>query len=361
VLVFAGGLLLDKIGLMRSTLLFALLVFLGSSLVAAASQIFHSFPLMIAGRALYGIGSESCFVAQNAIIASWFAGRESGLAMGLGVAAGRIGTFLAFSVNSWIVNLFGFYQAGLWFAAGLCGLSVVAAVLYGVIDFMGHARGGLKADIGDPSLAPKEDEAGFFASIFSFGGAFWLAAIVAATYQSSVGPFQGFSTGLLQKQYGMDAGSAGQTTSIIAGVSLFLSPAFGLAADKLGRRVVFVFLGTALLAGGFGAIAFIPLQSPTPYYVVVGVAYALIPSALWPALPLVVPREKVGSAFGLAAALVNLTEMTSYQVAGYLADHVGLSILPRFFCGLSSVALSAALLWNVVDYYTGGRANIKPQ
>ena len=70
--VFIGGLLIDKIGTRRASLLFSLLVTVGAAIVAIAPNIW----VLNAGRFVFGWGSESLVVAQSAIFARWFKGKE---------------------------------------------------------------------------------------------------------------------------------------------------------------------------------------------------------------------------------------------------------------------------------------------
>src|SRR5215472_7481018 len=70
--VLGGGMLIDRVGVRRASLVFSTFVVIGAALVAAAP----SLPVMYVGRVLFGIGSESMIVAQSSITARWFSGKE---------------------------------------------------------------------------------------------------------------------------------------------------------------------------------------------------------------------------------------------------------------------------------------------
>src|SRR5450755_1485308 len=70
--VLAGGFLIDRVGVRRASLIFSAFVVSGAAMVAAAP----SLQIVYAGRVLFGIGSESMIVAQSAITARWFTGKE---------------------------------------------------------------------------------------------------------------------------------------------------------------------------------------------------------------------------------------------------------------------------------------------
>ena len=62
-----------------TSFLFAFLVALGAAIVAMAPNI----TVLYAGRFIFGAGSESLVVAQSAILARWFKGKELALSFGI--------------------------------------------------------------------------------------------------------------------------------------------------------------------------------------------------------------------------------------------------------------------------------------
>jgi MFS family permease len=54
----------------------------------------YSYFTMLAGRTLFGIGSESLNAAQAAIMAHWFRGRQVSLALGLCLSIPKLGSAL---------------------------------------------------------------------------------------------------------------------------------------------------------------------------------------------------------------------------------------------------------------------------
>jgi MFS family permease len=78
-IVFFGGMLYDKLGPRRASMLFCCLVLVGATIVAIA----HSKWELFAGRLIFGAGAESLVVVQSAIISRWFKGKEMALAFGI--------------------------------------------------------------------------------------------------------------------------------------------------------------------------------------------------------------------------------------------------------------------------------------
>ncbi len=114
--VFIGGLLIDRIGTRRASLLFSALVTIGAFIVAIAPNIW----VLYFGRFIFGWGSESLVVAQSAIFTRWFKGKELAFAFGIGLTISRLGTLFSFNTEALIAEYFGTYSAALWAAVIFC-------------------------------------------------------------------------------------------------------------------------------------------------------------------------------------------------------------------------------------------------
>jgi len=77
IVVFLGGILVDKIGIRKAGILFASICFAGI-LITAASP---TFLLMVCGRIIYGIGTDSFLVTNLKILSKWFKGKELSFAL----------------------------------------------------------------------------------------------------------------------------------------------------------------------------------------------------------------------------------------------------------------------------------------
>ena len=113
--VLAGGFLIDRVGVRRASLIFSSFVVAGAAMVAWAP----SLPVLYAGRVLFGMGSESMIVAQSAITARWFEGKELAMAFGITLTIARLGTLFSFNTEELLASRFG-WRGALWIAAALC-------------------------------------------------------------------------------------------------------------------------------------------------------------------------------------------------------------------------------------------------
>ena len=112
-LLFFGGIILDKFGIRFTGIMSTMLMF-GGALIkywAVSHQFDGSITLplgigtyqtqvlwAVLGFAIYGVGCEIAGITVSKVIVKWFTGHELALAMGLQVALARIGTAAALAV-----------------------------------------------------------------------------------------------------------------------------------------------------------------------------------------------------------------------------------------------------------------------
>jgi MFS family permease len=101
-----SGFWFAHIGVWRGVLSIASVITCGICVVALGVWM-GSYPLLLAGRALYGLAGESLFVGIDVLITGWFREAELGLSYGLIQAAGQGGSFAAFYAAPWLTKLWG--------------------------------------------------------------------------------------------------------------------------------------------------------------------------------------------------------------------------------------------------------------
>ncbi len=360
--VFLGGLLIDRIGTRAAATLFALLVALGAGIVAVAPSIWWIY----VGRFIFGAGSESLVVAQSAILARWFKGKELALAFGIALTISRLGTLFSFNTEQLIANFFGDYKAALWAAVILCLVSVAAALVYWAMD----ARGAKLLALEDTG----SDEKVNFKDIARFPTSFWFVAILCVTFYSAIFPFTALSTDFFHDKWGLplQAGgegsffeqvfsnflhmfsTAGGTTSIIIFASMVFAPFAGRLVDKVGHRASLMLLGSLLMIPSYLLMAFTTIP---PYWpmMMLGASFVLVPAAMWPSVPLIVPKELTGSAFGLITMIQNIGLALFPWLNGMLRDQTETYTASMvMFASLGLVGLLFAWLLKRADSREGG-------
>jgi MFS family permease len=146
-MVLIGGVLVDRFSARSVTLVTSLVCFLGAVLTALGSE----FPVMVAGRLLFGLGAETMIVAITVAFAQWFVGRYFALLFALNLTAARFGSYLADRSPTFASDLYEQgWQPPLWLAAAFGALAVAGALAYWLIDRQEAARGTL-------AIAPPSD------------------------------------------------------------------------------------------------------------------------------------------------------------------------------------------------------------
>ena len=136
-LPFFGGYFVDKLGAPVCLLVFSGCILCGQILFAFGTSI-ESWPVMLAGRVVFGLGGENMSVAQSALLAQWFKGRELAFAFGINLSISRLGSVINDFVSPAVANSYD-VQMALWLGAVICAGSFVMAVLLNPIDRRANA------------------------------------------------------------------------------------------------------------------------------------------------------------------------------------------------------------------------------
>ena len=344
--VLAGGFLIDRVGVRRASLIFSTLVVAGAALVAWAPTL----PVLYAGRVLFGIGAESSYVAQSAIIARWFRDKELAMAFGITLTIARLGTLFSFNTEQLLASRFG-WRGALWIAAGLCLASLISNWIYTLMDR--HA---------EPILHLPQAGGGdkiTWSEVGKFRPSYWYAVGICVMFYSAIFPFTALATDFFHDKWGMPLASAEGlgffagvfynfahlfttaqgTTSIVIAASMVLAPFAGNLVDRVGRRASLMVVGSLLIVPAHLLLGLTHIP-PVFSMIVLGAAFVLVPACIWPSVPLIVDARCVGTAFGLMTAIQNLG-LATFPLAngalrdathGYTASQVMFGVLG--FCGL---------------------------
>jgi MFS family permease len=314
VMVLVGGIIVDRFGTRLSTLIFATICLIGAVVTASTG----SFPVMAAGRLIFGLGAESMIVAITVAIGQWFVGRQLGFAFGLNLSIARAGSYSADMSTSWFKPLYDMgWQPPLILAAGAAGISVLACVFYYFLERRASERYTLAARSAADRFVWKD--------LWTFDRSFWYITGLCVTFYAVIFPFRStFAIKYFQHAHGLSLQDAGSMNAYVFLAAIFATPTFGYMVDRLGNRAAFMTLGTALLAAVFPILAYTGLSlwvSTVP----IGIAFSLVPAVLWPAVPYLVAASRLGTAYGLMFMLQNIAMMLVNLGAGMLNDANGAS------------------------------------
>jgi MFS family permease len=304
----AGGVLIDRLGTARSALLFAAVGALGSALVALLPAAIPASPAaaMAAGRFVLGVGSELFIVAATTVVSRWFRGKEISFALAVQLFVARLGSWIADQSPGFARALFDGWQPPLLLAAAFGILWLLFAGIYAALERDAARRHAVAGAGAADRLV--------LADLLRYGRAYWYVVGLCVAFYATIFPFRTFANLFLIEARGVAPDAAGTLKSVLPLVSMFGMPLFGLVADRWGRRALLMTAGSALLVPPFLMMAYgsLPLWIPMA---MLGVAFALVPAVLWPAVTYLVPDARLGSAYAL---------MTFCQQAGWAAMSWGI-------------------------------------
>jgi MFS family permease len=375
-----GGMFLDRFGIRKTGLIFTLFCALGGVVTAYGvsptfrggglgyefmSSFLTQFPaemkMMMLGRLLFGLGAETQIVMLNKVLAKWFMGKELALAFGLNLGVARVGSALGMSQSPRIAAAFGF-NAALWLGAVVMMSGLILFIVYMAMDYRDERAAGQGKRATE--LAPDEEfRLKDLTSLFA-AKSYLLITLLCATFYAVVFPFQDYLADLLKHKYGFDTVKAGDFTSLIPWGAAAFTIIFGAFVDKKGLRATLMMGGAMLLL--LSSLGF-ALTRITPWILVplFGIAFSLVPAAMWPAVALIVEERRLGTAYGFMTWMQNLWWWSMTWVAGTVLDGTNPEVTPETleagtgvydytvtvlsFSVLAAVAVVVAIALKIVD------------
>ncbi len=381
-----GGLILDKFGIRFTGLLAAALMVVGTAAEYIAithyggtSTIVLGYKLDVllasSGYSVFGVGAEVAGITVTKIIAKWFKGKEMALAMGVQVALARIGSQAAYAVAIPIAKA---YRIDTPLLIGACLLigGLIAFIAFSLMDLKLDKQVKISTDSSDDEKFSFKD----VKAVLRNPG-FWLIALLCVLFYSCVFPFQKFATELMITKYGVNESLAGTFAGLPALGALFLTPVFGGMIDKRGHAASIMMLGA-------GMLIFVHLIYALPFIhaawvaialmIILGIAFSLVPSAMWPSVAKIFPVKQLGTAYALIFFIQNIGLWGIPALIGNVLETYCISetivkngetttiydyTLPMcIFTAIACLSLVVALLLRVADRKYGYRleeANLK--
>src|ERR1700721_1521300 len=290
--VVIGGFIIDRLGLRKSPMIFAVLSFVGPAITAATSHL----SVMAAGRLIFGMGAESLHVASTTALARWFRGKELSFALGLNLTASRLGTFAALNSPTWARWAYANWRDPFLIALAFSALCVVAALVYWILEAWAENN----YDLGKVST-----DKVVFADLWKFGTSYWLIVALCVVFYSAIFPFQTFAVEFFIDAHGTSREFGGFLSSTLTLFAMIVPPLFGLLVDRVGKRALFMMLGSLLLIPVYLLMAYTHVNLYVPM-AMMGVAFSLIPAVLWPSVAYIVDQSKLGTAYGLMTMIQNI-------------------------------------------------------
>jgi MFS family permease len=311
VMVLVGGIVIDRIGVKKATLLFGVLCLLGAGITASSGTLV----VMAAGRLVFGIGAESLIVSVTTAIARWFKGKELSFAFGVNLTIARLGSFAALNSPTWARAAFESWQMPLLIATAMGTFCVVGAVIYWIME----TRAATRYEMGHTTT-----DKVVWGELFRFNTSFWFVVLLCVTFYSAIFPFQTFAVKFFMEAHGTTREVGGFLSSMLTLFAMICTPLFGLLVDRVGRRALFMMWGSLLLVPVYLMMAYTDVSLYVPM-AMMGVAFSLIPAVMWPSVAYIVEEQKLGTAYGLMTMIQNIGLAGFNFLIGWANDFGGAS------------------------------------
>lgn len=328
-----GGIILDKIGIRITGFTFVFFMALGALLTAyGASDIYSNggvgyglmqsflpkyspeLKMMLLGRFFFGLGAETSIVVVSKILVKWFKGRDLALAFGLKVGFGRLGTVVALQVSPVLAQGGEALPVAIWLAAILVVTGLLAFLVYMLLD--------AKLDRQVVATESGSEKDRFrISDVFDILGnrAYLYIALLCVTFYSAVFPFMAYAPDFFADKFGFTDIQSGRITSLLPFGTMIFTPLFGFLIDRKGKSASAMIFGSLILLAVHLAFG---LTNILPYIpmILLGIAFSLVPAAMWPSMVKLVDDKQIGTAYGLMYSIQNLGLWGFPLIAGILLD-----------------------------------------
>src|SRR5271163_3849182 len=305
--VVIGGFIIDRLGLRKALMIFAVLSFVGPAITIASGRL----PIMATGRLIFGMGAESLNVAVVTALARWFKGKELSFAFGLNLTASRLGTFAALNSPTWARAAYANWRTPFLIALAFAALSLVGAIAYWFMEEWAEKNYSLGAVSTDKVV---------FSDLWKFGTSYWLIVSLCIVFYSAIFPFQTFAVKFFMEAHGTSREFGGFLSSMLTLFAMIATPLFGLWVDRVGKRALLMMLGSLLLIPVYLMMAYTHVSLYVPM-AMMGVAFSLIPAVMWPSVAYIVEQNKLGTAYGLMTMIQNIGLAGFNVLVGWANDY----------------------------------------
>jgi MFS family permease len=322
-LALPAGMLINKHGFRKIGGISAISLTIGS-LITAFSL---TFPQMLIGRLIIGIGGCFLTIGAAVVIPQWFAPKDIGKAMGVYVAGVPIAVVAAFFATPILAQNYGWQTP--FYITSIA--SVISAILFLALVKDGPYR--IAA-----SVSPLEVKQALS------NRELWKIGIIWMLFNMSAIGFLTWAPVMFVTFKSLDIIYASILSSSIMIVALFMAPLYGWASDKIDRRKPFIIIG-ALITGALNFSVGYLLGIPLLLAIVLsGFSGAAVPGLIMAIAARTLPQKQAGISFGVMTMWQNIGITITAPLIGYILQTSQSMILT--FAGISilSVFLAAITL-----------------
>ncbi|KAI8380992.1 major facilitator superfamily domain-containing protein [Radiomyces spectabilis] len=337
VLPLLAGTFIDDVshlGSIRATTIVSMVIFIGSLLVSIAG-IRNSYPIMITGQIIYGLGGGMIVTMQEGILSRWFRDRQLAIVIGILLCIARLTKWAAKMVCYPIISATGSDVLPIHVATMLCASGVVMNAVYWMIMYKnGWAtvtgkeivqvkakyRNQFKRTEKDNSSSIITNSFRWSASLFLYIPAtFWMVPWVQLIMSSVLSSFDDIATEFVQFRFQTTSIMAGYQSSLTQVVPIVAAPVMGVIVHRFGKRLTSLLFATFVLTASMVCLAY-TWAPPAVGMILFSLALALGPVSVLSSTSLLLPHELAGTGMGLHKCANNIGTTIVSVIVGYVQD-----------------------------------------
>ena len=342
-MLIISGIILDKLGVRKTGLGATIVMFLGTALNYWA--ITHNFgdnayihlPILgqmklqvfwsAVGFAIFGVGTEAIGITISKAVVRWFKGKEMALAMGMQMAIARLGTLLALALSIPLAKKYS-VEGPITFALILMLLGIISFLTFSVLDRKLDASEAAE----DIEKSPEEEFRLSDIKYIITNRGFWYIALLCVLFYSAVFPFLFYANDIMINKYHVDPNLAGLITGLLPFGTILLTPLFGTLYDVKGKGATIMIIGSLILILVHGVLS-IPFLTQwwiaAAMVITLGVGFSLVPSAMWPSVPKIIPEKQLGTAYAVIFWIQNIGLMLVPLLLGFVLNVTNPYVVPN--------------------------------
>jgi MFS family permease len=159
-------------------------------------------------------------------------------------------------------------------------------------------------------------------------------------------------------KYGVSPDIAGAIPGVMPFGTILLTPLSGFIYDKVGKGATLMIIGSLLLTLVHILFA-LPLLNVWWFALIIiillGIAFSLVPSAMWPSVPKIIPMKQLGSAYAIIFYIQNIgLSMVPVLIGNVIEANTNngttnYTIPMSIFAFFGAIAVLISILLKVVD------------
>ena len=110
-------------------------------------------------------------------------------------------------------------------------------------------------------------------------------------------------------KYNVNPNLAGSIPALLPFGTIFLTPLFGTIYDQKGKGATIMIIGSLILILVHGVLT-IPVLNEwwiaTIMVIILGIGFSLVPAAMWPSVPKIIPEKQLGTAYAVIFWIQNI-------------------------------------------------------